>query len=93
MMDDPPRALVQECRLFSGVQSYFVQFVLAVVALSTLWYKRTVERPKRSFEIWSLDVGKQGLGVSDLSILTAKHPTLTEYVYIARPSSDTWPIS
>ena len=55
-----------QCQLLSGFQTYFVQIFLGIVALSTLWYKRTVERPKRSFEIWLLDVSKQGIGVRSI---------------------------
>ncbi|KAF0687587.1 Aste57867_20706 [Aphanomyces stellatus] len=52
----------ERCQLLSGAQSYMVQLILFVVALTSLWYKRHVERPKRSLETWSMDVAKQGIG-------------------------------
>ncbi|KAG9400240.1 hypothetical protein AC1031_011153 [Aphanomyces cochlioides] len=52
----------EQCQLLSGWQSYLVQMFLFLVALLSLWYKRHVERPKRSLEIWAMDVGKQGIG-------------------------------
>ncbi|KDO34934.1 hypothetical protein SPRG_00996 [Saprolegnia parasitica CBS 223.65] len=54
--------MLQRCELLSGPQTYLVQAVLFAIALASLWYKRHVERPKRSLEIWALDVGKQGIG-------------------------------
>ncbi|ETW06287.1 hypothetical protein H310_02580 [Aphanomyces invadans] len=58
---DSPLSL-QKCELLSGLQTYAVQMLLFVIALTSLWYKRHVERPKRSVEIWMMDVSKQGLG-------------------------------
>ena len=55
--------IVGQCRLLSGAQTYIVQVMLGFIALSSLWYKRHVERPKRSFETWALDVSKQAIGV------------------------------
>ncbi|OQS07411.1 hypothetical protein THRCLA_00571 [Thraustotheca clavata] len=53
---------VDRCELLSGVQTYLVQVALFLIALISLWYKRHVERPKRTLEIWAMDVGKQGIG-------------------------------
>jgi hypothetical protein len=52
----------EQCQLFSGIQTYLVQLLLFFIALASLWYKRHVERPKRTLEIWAMDVGKQGIG-------------------------------
>ena len=40
----------------------FVQLLLAIFALLSLWFKRQNEVPKRKFRTWFLDVSKQGLG-------------------------------
>jgi hypothetical protein len=40
----------------------FVQMLLAVFALFSLWFKRRGETPRRKFRTWFLDIGKQGLG-------------------------------
>lgn len=67
--------VVGQCRLLSGTQTYLVQVFLGCIALSSLWYKRHVERPKRSFEIWALDVSKQGIGVGQIHVKLMKNPT------------------
>ncbi len=40
----------------------FVQVLLAIIALLSLYVKRNNERPKRKFKTWWLDVSKQGIG-------------------------------
>lgn len=40
----------------------FVQMLLALFALLSLWFKRQSEKPRRKFRTWFLDVSKQGLG-------------------------------
>lgn len=40
----------------------FVQLLLALFALLSLWFKRQNERPRRKFRTWFLDISKQGLG-------------------------------
>lgn len=40
----------------------FVQFLLALLAVGSLYIKRTVEIPRRKFYTWFLDVSKQGAG-------------------------------
>jgi hypothetical protein len=40
----------------------FVQMLLAVFALLSLWFKRHGEKPRRKFRTWFLDISKQGLG-------------------------------
>lgn len=40
----------------------FVQMLLALFALLSLWFKRQNEVPRRKFRTWFLDVSKQGLG-------------------------------
>ena len=40
----------------------FVQMLLAVFALLSLWFKRHGEKPRRKFRTWFLDVSKQAVG-------------------------------
>ncbi len=50
---------ITSCRLLGGWFAYGMQFMLAVVAFSTLLFRRTRERPPLEFHIWVLNVGKQ----------------------------------
>ena len=55
-----PTALMVECQLLGGLFSYGIQLFLGLIAVLTLLYKRlSCEFPKRSFEIWLLDISKQ----------------------------------
>ncbi len=54
--------MVEQCKLLSGFFSYFIQSVLAVLALVTLVYKRKIEKPQRDFMTWGFDVMKQVVG-------------------------------
>ena len=47
------------CRLVAGWFAGGVQGLLAVVAFSTLLFRRTRERPPLEFHTWVLNVGKQ----------------------------------
>ena len=49
------------CHLVEGVFALTLQFLIAVAALGSLIYKRRYieEEPKRSHEVWLLDIGKQ----------------------------------
>jgi hypothetical protein len=64
---EPPAA--GQCALFSGTETYAVQLLLGAVAMGTLWYKRHVERPKRTLRVWLLDVSKQALGAALAHVL------------------------
>nr|CCA14385.1 conserved hypothetical protein [Albugo laibachii Nc14] len=46
---------IEECKLLSGIETYFLQFLLGLIAFSTLWYKRHIERPRRPLKIWMMD--------------------------------------
>lgn len=56
----------EKCQLLSGTEAYAIQMLLGVSAIGTLFYKRHVERPRRTLQIWSLDVSKQAIGVRRL---------------------------
>lgn len=53
----------KRCELLSGTETYAIQLLLGVIAIGTLWYKRHVERPRRTMQIWAMDVSKQAIGV------------------------------
>jgi len=52
------------CKVYDKEDSFtsFVQILLAVIALGSLYFKRHHEIPKRKFMTWWLDVSKQGIG-------------------------------
>ena len=50
------------CTLLNGYFSAFIQVVLGVCAVSSLWVKRCLEQPKRDFVIFRYDVSKQIIG-------------------------------
>ncbi|TMW62079.1 hypothetical protein Poli38472_009572 [Pythium oligandrum] len=52
------------CELLSGAETYAIQLLLGVIAFATLWYKRHVERPRRTLQIWAMDVSKQAIGAA-----------------------------
>lgn len=54
--------MAEKCVLLSGTFASLVQLSLAAIALATLLYKRHLERPRRPWLVWTLDVSKQGLG-------------------------------
>ena len=63
------------CKLLGSVFSYLIQIFLGLVAISSLLYKRHIEKPQRSWEIWFYDVTKQLFGgflVHCLNILVSK---------------------
>lgn len=61
--------MADECALFSGAETYAVQALLGALAMGTLWYKRHVERPRRTLRVWLLDVSKQALGAGLAHVL------------------------
>ena len=66
---------MSECELLGGIFSYLIQLFLGLVAIGSLVYKRHIEKPQRSWEIWFYDVTKQLFGgflVHCLNILVSK---------------------
>lgn len=59
------------CLVYSAEDSFtsFVQFLLAIFALASLYVKRQQESPRRKFKTWFLDVSKQGIGAVYAHIL------------------------
>lgn len=59
------------CQVYSEEDAFtsFVQAMLALFALMSLWIKRMQEKPKRAFLTWFLDVSKQGVGACYAHIL------------------------
>lgn len=55
---------MEQCQLFQGPVAVLCQALLAVLALSTLFYKRSREVNKIEFGIWVLNVSKQVLSLS-----------------------------
>ena len=49
----------ERCKLMGGTFENFVQFLLFVIVMSVLWFKRWRERPRRSYKIWFMDIFKQ----------------------------------
>lgn len=56
--------MVEICVVYDAEDAFtaFVQFLLAIIALGSLYLKRHNEKPRRKFKTWCLDVSKQGLG-------------------------------
>ena len=52
------------CKVYDSEDFFtvFVQMLLAIFALLSLWFKRQGETPRRKFRTWFLDVSKQGVG-------------------------------
>jgi len=52
------------CKVFDSDDGFtsFVQALLAVIALVSLYFKRQQEQPKRKFWTWFMDVSKQAFG-------------------------------
>mmetsp|Transcript_16732 Transcript_16732/g.33374 ORF Transcript_16732/g.33374 Transcript_16732/m.33374 type:complete len:125 (-) Transcript_16732:72-446(-) len=52
------------CSVYSEDDPFtsYVQAFLAAAALGSLFYKRSLESPRRPLRTWSLDVSKLGLG-------------------------------
>lgn len=52
--------IMKECKLLSGPFATSLQICIGISASSTLLYKRYIEHPKRPWNIWMMDVSKQG---------------------------------
>ena len=52
----------KKCMLLGGMLSYFIQIFLGISAISSLIYKRHIERPQREWNIFMFDVSKQLIG-------------------------------
>ena len=48
-----------ECKLLDNNFSYAIQIFLGIVSVSSLIFKRHIERPQRTWKIWCFDVSKQ----------------------------------
>ena len=61
----------QVCQIYSTEDAFtsFVQAMLALFALASLWIKRLQEKPQRKFLTWFLDVSKQAFGACYAHIL------------------------
>lgn len=76
------------CKVYDVEDAFtsFVQVLLAVMALGSLYWKRHHEFPKRKFRTWWLDVSKQGIGAVYAHItnmyVAAILPSLTRGNYI-----------
>eukprot|EP00947_MAST-08B_sp_MAST-8B-sp1_P001824 g1824.t1 len=76
---------VERCCLLGGFVSYCVQGGLGVAALTSLLYKRHVERPVRHCKVWLMDVSKQGLSALVAHFLNV----LLAYIFsLLTPASD-----
>ena len=51
-----------QCVLVGSWFAYLIQFLLLAICVWLLWHKRNIELPKRPFQIWTMDVSKQGIG-------------------------------
>jgi hypothetical protein len=62
---------VKVCKVYDHEDFFtvFVQMLLAIFALLSLWFKRMGEKPRRKFRTWFLDVGKQGIGACYAHVL------------------------
>uniref|UniRef100_A0A7S1Z5X6 Transmembrane protein 110 n=1 Tax=Trieres chinensis TaxID=1514140 RepID=A0A7S1Z5X6_TRICV len=71
MANDGDGAGQQVCRVYDSEDSFtaFVQFLLACLALASLWLKRLNEVPRRKFWTWFMDVSKQAFGACYAHVL------------------------
>ena len=53
-------SMVEKCELIGDDFSWFVQFCLGCAAFTTLLVKWLVEKPRRRFVVWFVDICKQG---------------------------------
>ena len=62
---------VRICKVYDkeDVFTLLVQIVLAIFALGSLYFKRLQEVPRRTFQTWSLDISKQGIGACYAHVL------------------------
>lgn len=49
----------QECKLLEGPAAASAQILLATAAVGALIYKRHMEHPQRSLQVWGMDISKQ----------------------------------
>lgn len=57
----PPDAAAARCHLL-GPTALVVQAIMGVIVISSLVVKRQLEKRKRRWRVWILDVGKQLVG-------------------------------
>mmetsp|Transcript_15268 Transcript_15268/g.25409 ORF Transcript_15268/g.25409 Transcript_15268/m.25409 type:complete len:286 (-) Transcript_15268:110-967(-) len=68
---DDSTASDEICKIYDNDDFFtvFVQILLALFALASLWIKRMYEKPKRKFKTWFLDISKQGFGACYAHVL------------------------
>lgn len=71
MSDDAYYEDEKVCKVYDKDDFFtiFVQMMLAMFALGSLWFKRMFETPKRRFMTWFYDVSKQGVGACYAHVL------------------------
>ncbi len=74
-----------KCKLLEGVLTYFLQLLLALISLGSIYYKWKHEYPRRQAKVVVFDLGKQisGMGFSHIlniliAILMTKRITVTD---------------
>ncbi|KDO35089.1 hypothetical protein SPRG_01154 [Saprolegnia parasitica CBS 223.65] len=58
-----------QCLLLTDGFARFIQVLLGFCAMGVLYVKRELEQPKRSFNVWTYDVSKQGIGALMIHML------------------------
>jgi hypothetical protein len=61
-LEAPEKELTEQgkCELL-GMFGFFIQFSLGIICFSILFIKRQLEKPKRYWKIWLMDISKQGI--------------------------------
>ena len=59
----------QPCRLIGGSETYFIQLLLGIMSLSSLYFKRKGEYPQRQWAVFKYDVSKQIIGMGFAHII------------------------
>ena len=57
------------CKLINGSETYFIQILLCIFSLSSLYIKRNREYPKRQWSVFKFDVSKQIIGMGFAHII------------------------
>ena len=57
------------CKLINGSETYFIQILLGIFSLSSLYIKRNREYPKRQWSVFKFDVSKQIIGMGFAHII------------------------
>lgn len=59
----------EPCRLIGGSETYFIQLLLGILSLSSLYFKRKREYPQRQWSVFKYDVSKQIIGMGFAHII------------------------